>query len=225
MTNEFICAPIHAPDGELIGVDLSLCAESEWQDERAAARGSYSQLSFTEKEGLLFRQLLVVEQHADFFLGNNLVCGINIDFHLARIITGSQVIQQILSQLPFIRLKLSEKFPNLHDGPENPLIRSLIALQYRLWLDDLGAGFGNLHALQSRIFEAVKLDRRFYLKNVGKAFFPVIINKISQYSERIIIEGVESKQQLETLRACHIWGVQGYYEPAMPLNCLTRGLG
>ncbi|SFM93718.1 EAL domain-containing protein [Izhakiella capsodis] len=225
MTNEFICVPIHTPCGGIIGVDLSLISSArELKDDRLAARDNYSQISFTEKERLLLRQLQAVEQQADFFLSENLVCGVNIDFHLAGIITSSPVIKETLRKLTFVRLKISEKFPNLDDGLDNPLIHSLIEQKNRLWLDDLGAGFCNLSALQSCLFEAVKFDRRFYLKHVGKPFFSVIINKVHQFSERIIIEGVENTQQLETLHANHIWGVQGYYGPSVRLDCLRRDL-
>lgn len=221
MNNEFNCVPIHTLGGELMGVDVSVRPEGGSLNDRLAAHHHYEQLSFVEKQDLLLNQLLVIEQYADFFRQHRLLCSLNIDFHLARAVVESSFIQQILSHLPFIRLKLSEEFPNLHDGLSNPLIRTLVERLNILWLDDLGAGYANLHALQSRVFEAVKLDRRFYLENVQKPFFPVLIANIRRYTNQVIIEGVESELQLEALRSSKIWGVQGYFESSLPLESLA----
>lgn len=221
MNNEFICVPIHTLGGELIGVDVSTRSESGSLSDRLAAHHRYEQLSFAEKQDLLLNQLLVIEQYSEVFRQHGLLCSLNIDFPLARAVTESSFIQQILSHLPFIRLKLSEEFPNLHDGLRNPLIRTLVERLNILWLDDLGAGYANLHALQSRVFEAVKLDRRFYHENVSKPFFPVLIANIRKYTNQVIIEGVENDVQLETLRNSKIWGVQGFFEGALPLESLA----
>ncbi|MCK8201749.1 EAL domain-containing protein, partial [Erwinia amylovora] len=109
-----------------------------------------------------------------------------IDFQQARAVVDSTFIQQLLSHLPFLRHKLSEDFPNLHDGMNNPLLRTLVEQLNILWLDDLGSGSDNLHALQSNMFEAVKLERQFYRVKVCKPWFSVLINHIRRYTNRVI---------------------------------------
>ncbi|MFK8257614.1 EAL domain-containing protein [Erwinia sp. AnSW2-5] len=173
----------------------------------------------------MLNQLLIIEEYADYFRQHGLLCSVAIDFQLARAVTESSFIQQILSQLPFVRLKLSEDFPNLHDGMNNPLLRTLIEQLNIIWLDDLGAGDANLNALQSNMFEAVKLDRQFYLENVDKPFFTVLINHIRQYTNRVIVEGVAGDGQLDTLRHSKIWGVQGYFSPELTLENLEYNDG
>ena len=209
MINDYICIPIHSLSGELIALDLAPVTEKK---DSAPAEA--------DPQTRLLNQLLMVEHCADQFRQHDLLCCLNIDFKLARVVTESTFIQQILSQLPFVRLKLSEDFPNLHDGPNNPLLRTLMEQLNILWLDDLGAGDANLHALQSKMFEVVKLDRQFYLNNVSKPFFSILMANIRQYTNRVVIEGVESAIQLEKLAASKIWGVQGYFTPTMALDVL-----
>lgn len=220
MKNDFFCTPVHTLTGELIAIDLS------YRPQPLAATGpSGAVLPPLLPQDRLLNQLLIIEEYADYFRQHGLLCSVAIDFQLARAVTESSFIQQILSQLPFVRLKLSEDFPNLHDGMNNPLLRTLIEQLNIIWLDDLGAGDANLNALQSNMFEAVKLDRQFYLENVDKPFFTVLINHIRQYTNRVIVEGVAGDGQLETLRNSKIWGVQGYFGPALTLGNLEHSGG
>ncbi|MGE9552239.1 EAL domain-containing protein [Erwinia amylovora] len=209
MINNYICVPIHTLTGELIALDLT-------QIEHQHAHGSCS--AEQEPETWLLNQLLTIEQYADYFRLHGLLCCLKINFQLARVLVESAFIQRILGHLPFVRLKLSEDFPNLHDGPNNPMLRALTDQLNILWLDDLGAGDANLNALQSKMFEAVKLDRQFYLDNVSKPFFSILIANIRQYTNRVIVEGVGGELQLEKLAASKIWAVQGYYLPEMAMS-------
>lgn len=208
MINDYICVPIHSLSGELIALDLT---DFVSQNTPKAAE---------EPETRLLNQLLTVEHYADYFQQHGLLCCLTLDFQLACVVTESAFIQQILSHLPFVRLKLSEDFPNLHDGLNNPLLRTLIEQLNILWLDDLGAGDANLNALQSKMFEVVKLDRQFYLDNVSKPFFSILIANIRQYTNRVVVEGVENAIQLEKLASSKIWGVQGYFAPTVALDAL-----
>jgi EAL domain-containing protein (putative c-di-GMP-specific phosphodiesterase class I) len=212
MKNDFFCIPVHTLSGELIAIDLSYRPQPVTQD----GAGLVPVLPHER----FLNQLLIIEESGDYFRQHGLLCSVAIDFQLARAVTESSFIQQILSQLPFVRLKLSEDFPNLHDGMNNPLLRTLIEQLNILWLDDLGAGDANLNALQSNMFEAVKLDRQFYLDNVDKPYFTVLINHIREYTNRVIVGGVAGDGQLERLRHSKIWGVQGYFSPSVTLQTL-----
>ncbi|MTD26180.1 EAL domain-containing protein [Erwinia sorbitola] len=218
MKNDFFCTPVHTLTGELIAIDLG------YRPQPVAVNGPPGAvLPPLLPQDRLLNQLLIIEEYADYFRQHGLMCSVAIDFQLARAVTESSFIQQILSHLPFVRLKLSEDFPNLHDGMANPLLRTLIEQLNILWLDDLGAGDANLNALQSNMFEAVKLDRQFYLENVNKPFFTVLINHIRQYTNRVIVEGVAGDGHLEALRSSKIWGVQGYFSPMLTLESLEQG--
>ncbi|MBV4366428.1 EAL domain-containing protein [Erwinia sp. BNK-24-b] len=207
MIDNYCYIPIHSLSGELIALELTVLPHQNAPTAQNA-------------ENRLLDQLLTVERYADYFQLHGLLCCLTIDFPLARAVTESPFIQRILGQLPFVRLKLSEDFPNLHDGPNNPLLRALIDQLNILWLDDLGAGDANLNALQSKMFEVVKLDRQFYLDNISKPFFNVLIAHIHRYTNRVLVAGVESEGQLEKLAASKVWGVQGYFAESMALDAL-----
>lgn len=219
MKNDFFCIPVHTLRGELVAVDFS------YRPLGASSPGvSLAGLPLISAQDRLLNQLLLIEQQADFFRQHHLLCSLAIDFQQARAVVESTFIQQILSHLPFIRLKLSEDFPNLHDGMNNPLLRTLVEQLNILWLDDLGSGSANLHALQSNMFEAVKLERQFYRENVCKPWFSVLINHIRRYTNRVIIEGVADDGQLQTLYNSSIWAVQGYFMPMMALDDLRHAI-
>ena len=118
MKNDFFCIPVHTLSGELIAIDLSYRPQPVTQ----AGAG----LVPVPPHERFLNQLLIIEESGDYFRQHGLLCSVAIDFQLARAVTESSFIQQILSQLPFVRLKLSEDFPNLHDGMNNPLLRTLI---------------------------------------------------------------------------------------------------
>jgi EAL domain-containing protein (putative c-di-GMP-specific phosphodiesterase class I) len=210
MIHNYNCVPIHTLNGDLIALDLT-------PGEADLARETLPSTK-QDPEAHLLDQLLTIEHYADYFQQHGLLCCLTINFQLAKAVSQSAFIQQILSHLPFVRLKLSEDFPNLHDGLNNPLLRTLIEQLNILWLDDLGAGDANLNALQSRMFEAVKLDRQFFLDNVPKPWFSILIANIRQYTNRVIVEGVESEMQLKKLVDSKIWGVQGYFLPVLALK-------
>ncbi|CCG87102.1 EAL domain-containing protein [Erwinia piriflorinigrans] len=219
MKNEFLCIPLHTLCGELIAIDLC------YRPQNKPGHGNpLAPQPFMPAQVRLLNQLLIVEHHADIFLQHGLLCSLAIDFQQAQAVIESSLIQQMLSHLPFVRLRLSEQFPNLHDGMNNPLLRTLVERLNVLWLNDLGAGHANLHALQSNMFEAIKLDRQFYQINVRKPWFNILIDRIRQYSSRIIIEGMIDNAQLQVLRDSHIWAVQGYFMPMLTLDNLLRHL-
>lgn len=204
-----IAEPITCINGKLIGVELLTridtggITESEFDMEYFIAR-----LTEDSKRSLLLSQLDEVLATAPFFIEYRLVCSINIDFDMARIILKDTEVSTLLGALPFIRLEISERFPNLSDGIKNPLLKEL-SQRYPLWLDALGAGHANMEAVQTGMFQCVKVDKKFYWNNCNSLMWPIIIRNINQYCDQIIIEGVENQHQLSSLGE-GITGIQGY---------------
>ncbi|WP_421670325.1 EAL domain-containing protein [Rahnella sp. EDr1-12] len=212
-----IAEPITSTKGKLLGVELLTridtggITESEFDMEYFIAR-----LTEDSKRSLLLSQLEEVQAKAQFFIEYRLLCSINIDFDMAQIILKDTEVSTLLGALPFVRLEISERFPNLSDGMKNPLLKEL-SQRYPLWLDDLGAGNANLEALQSGVFECVKVDKRFYWNNCNSLMWPIIIKNISQYCDQIIIEGVENQHQLSKISQ-GITGIQGYIYKSVPFS-------
>ncbi len=214
---EIMCDVLHTPEGRIVALDLHYDEPHNCLFQRVV-RLQLESLTTTQREERLIHQLLSLESMAGLLRERQWLCTITLDFTLAQMVTESTFIRQILHQLPFLRLSLSEAFPNLHDGMDNPLIRALCEQLNILWLNDLGAGYANLHAVQSQLFEAVRLDRRFYAENVHKSVFIMLLRQIMQMTSRLIIEGVENETQREMLAQQGVWALQNYRYAPVPLR-------
>ena len=81
-------------------------------------------------------------------------------------------------------------------------------------LDDFGTGFASLAYLNDFPFTKIKIDRKF-TQNLGKSTrTPAIIRGIAQITRELSIErvaeGIETEEQLESMKQFGINAVQGY---------------
>ncbi|KCZ48707.1 putative bifunctional diguanylate cyclase/phosphodiesterase [Hyphomonas pacifica] len=88
-------------------------------------------------------------------------------------------------------------------------------LGVKIALDDFGTGYSSLRYLQEIEFDVVKIDRSFVrsIEENGKSFG--LVRTIQQLCRSLsvtcIVEGVESREQLEYARSAGCVFVQGYY--------------
>ncbi|WP_379063301.1 putative bifunctional diguanylate cyclase/phosphodiesterase [Mesorhizobium sp. UC22_110] len=93
-------------------------------------------------------------------------------------------------------------------------ISDLKLLGIKVWLDDFGTGFAGLSWLRLIDFDTVKIDRSFLHDCVtprGRAMFRDIVGLLRNRGPKILVEGVESEEQLELLRKLDIDHAQGYH--------------
>lgn len=93
-------------------------------------------------------------------------------------------------------------------------ISDLKALGIKIWLDDFGTGFAGLSWLRLIDFDTVKIDRSFLHDSDtarGRSMLRDIIRLIRNRGHRILVEGVETEEQLELMRECRIDDVQGFH--------------
>ena len=160
-----------------------------------------------QKKKVLKEQLSLIDLKTAYFQNNNILCSINIDFDMAAILIQEEEFAELAKSKPFLRLEISEGFPNLSDGRSNRVLQAL-AEEYRLWLGDLGSGESSLRALQENLYDAVKIDNDFFKIYSKSGIWPVIIKNIMRYCKFIIIEGVDSKEQYHAIEK-DIRAVQG----------------
>ncbi|HCI6795738.1 TPA: EAL domain-containing protein [Klebsiella quasipneumoniae subsp. quasipneumoniae] len=170
------------------------------------------------KRELLIRQLQAIEVHASWFRDNRLYCTVNIDTMQARLCVFDREVIQLLDKLDYVRLEISENFVGLEQGINHPILKTLLNVGYRLFLDDLGSGRANVAALTTGCYEAVKIDRAFYRQEVQKPTFTLLIKNIMQYCPYVIVEGVEQRQELPILREAGITAIQGYLYRSVPFD-------
>lgn len=215
---EIMCDVLHTPAGRIVALDLHYDEPHSGAYRSVLGRLKLDSLSTAQREEMLIHQLLSLESMSALLHQRQWLCSITLDFALAQRVTESAFIRHALQHLPFLRLSLSEAFPNLHDGGDNPLIRTLSEQLNILWLSDLGAGYANLNAVQSHIFEAVRLDRRFFAENAHKSMFVVLLRQIMQMTSRLIVDGVENEAQRAMLEQQGVWALQNYLYAPLPLS-------
>ena len=95
------------------------------------------------------------------------------------------------------------------------VLARLKSIGVKVSIDDFGTGYSALGYLASFPVDAVKVDRSFVdkveLDPVKSAIVSAVVNLSKAIGITTVIEGVETKEQLEHLRAVGCTMVQGYY--------------
>lgn len=97
------------------------------------------QLDESQQLRLLQSQIGLLEQHRGFFEAHTVSAFIRIDEGMARTLLASELVMRKIKQLPFILLNITETFPQLKLGKNNPLLASLHA-EFNLAISHFGAG-------------------------------------------------------------------------------------
>ena len=94
-------------------------------------------------------------------------------------------------------------------------LASLRTLGIGLAIDDFGTGYSNLSYLPSLAFDLLKIDRSFvrYLETQPEteAMIRTMITLAKSMGMRVIVEGVETDEQLRLVRECGADEVQGFH--------------
>lgn len=114
-----------------------------------------------------------------------------------------------------IELEITEA--SVLDGGDE-VTKAMHALQQMgiaLLVDDFGTGYSSLAQLQRLEFDVLKVDRAFTRElnrsNEGRVLFTAIITMAHALGMRVVAEGVESREQLQTLRTLQCDEAQGFY--------------
>ena len=217
ITTNFIAEPIMSTEGKLLGCELL----TRFHSEDLPVLNSKYYIMAMDAEGkreLLIRQLQAIEVRASWFRDNRLYCTVNIDTMQARLCVFDREVIQLLDKLDYVRLEISENFEGLEQGINHPILKTLLNVGYRVFLDDLGSGRANVAALTTGCYEAVKIDRAFYRQEIQKPTFSVLMKNIMQYCPYVIVEGVEQQKELSVLRDSGVTAVQGYLYRSVPFD-------
>lgn len=103
------------------------------------------------------------------------------------------------------------------------VVNQLKELGLSLAMDDFGSGYSSLNILRDIPFDILKIDREFVSESVASKSSIIIMQKIIEMAQgmnlRVICEGVETKEQVDTLRELGCTVVQGYYyDKPIPLQ-------
>ena len=105
------------------------------------------------------------------------------------------------------------------------VVSQLREMGFQIEMDDFGTGYSSLSMISSLPIDALKLDMQFIrdaFRSGGDTRMLELIIDIADYLQvPVIAEGVETKEQYETLRSMGCDIIQGYYfsKPVRPEEC------
>jgi diguanylate cyclase (GGDEF)-like protein len=95
------------------------------------------------------------------------------------------------------------------------ILNQIRALGVGVSLDDFGTGYSSLSYLKSLPINQLKIDRSFVLdiarSNRDQAIVTAIVAMAEHLWIDVIVEGIETKEQLLAIESCRCQAIQGYY--------------
>lgn len=94
-------------------------------------------------------------------------------------------------------------------------IKELRELGFKIAMDDFGSGYSSLNMLKEVPLDIIKMDLKFLDGGEdvekGRYILHTLINLAQNMQLKVVVEGVETKEQVEFLRDIGSYYVQGYY--------------
>ncbi len=224
LSKKFILEPVMSQSGVCIGFELL----TRYTSEAGKPRNPFmviENMPHSEKRKLLYEQLAALSPIVTLLEQRGLFISINIDSDMVGMLEEEARLGWLLSIASVLRLEVSENIDFLQEHDVRATLQQLKARGLCFFLDDLGTGFSNLEALYTGLFDAVKIDKRFFWEQKDKSIFPVLMTIIQRYCPQIIVEGVENKADLAALEHIPLYGLQGYYFSALEIDELPQYLG
>lgn len=95
------------------------------------------------------------------------------------------------------------------------IMNELKKMNITISIDDFGSGYSSLNILKDMSFDVLKLDREFVRESLNSKSSQWILQKIVEMAHGlgmfVVCEGVETKEQVETLKQIGCRYAQGYY--------------
>jgi len=114
-----------------------------------------------------------------------------------------------------LQIEVTESVMLGETGQTAETIARLREMGIGMAIDDFGTGYSNLSYLPSLAFDVLKIDRSFVCsletQPETEAMFRTLIALAHNFGMRVIVEGVETEQQLALIKALGANEVQGYF--------------
>jgi diguanylate cyclase (GGDEF)-like protein/PAS domain S-box-containing protein len=126
-----------------------------------------------------------------------------------------------------LELEITEAVLIRDDESALAMLHQLRAIGVRIALDDFGTGYSSLSYLQRFPFDKIKIDRSFVsdIAEPGGSSYIVqaVVNIAAARRMTTTVEGVETREQRETLRTLGCAEMQGYlFSPPKPVAEIKR---
>ncbi|WP_373748150.1 EAL domain-containing protein [Jeotgalibaca porci] len=113
-----------------------------------------------------------------------------------------------------IKIEITERTVMNSNAKNITIINDLLADGFKIALDDFGMGYSNFNFLFEFEITTLKLDKSLveHIKDKKRRLFIESILKLRDYKDfDVIAEGVETKEELDTLVGLGCRQIQGYY--------------
>lgn len=133
-----------------------------------------------------------------------------------------QIIEQIDADPTDLELELTESTMMGNPAQSARVLRSLKSMGITLSVDDFGTGYSSLAYLHRFPLDKIKIDRSFVSRVNRSRKDEMIIQATTGLAAnlglQVVAEGVETREQLQTLRGLGCNMMQGFlFSPALPL--------
>ncbi len=95
------------------------------------------------------------------------------------------------------------------------VVKKLQEQGFHFSMDDYGTGFSNMQSIFELSFDTIKIDKSILwgaeTSSTGKAILENSARMIRQIGKQIVVEGVETEEQIALLRIIGVDYLQGYY--------------
>lgn len=224
LNKQFVLEPVVSLSADFVGFEVLTRYTSEAGKTRNAIM-VIENMRYEEKRAFLLEQLNALSPVVRLLEQHQLFISINIDRDMIQLFQEDERLRQRVSASGAVRLEISENIDFLLDRAAKQTLQQLKENGVRFFLGDLGTGFANLEALYTGLFEAVKIEKRFFREQKDKAIFPILMKNIQRYCPLIIVVGVEKDEDRATLADMPVYGLQGYYYPALTIDELAQRIG
>ncbi len=113
-----------------------------------------------------------------------------------------------------LKLEITESFAVEDSRNTRDMLEELRNLGVRIYLDDFGTGYSSLGYLHQLPLDAIKIDRSFVMRMDSGATHLQLVHTVRELARNIgvaaVAEGVETLEQLATLRELECDSAQGY---------------
>lgn len=128
---------------------------------------------------------------------------------------ANQIVERFEIPKELIEIEITETISSIDRVSLRNIANQFVENGYRLSIDDFGTDYSNISILYSLNLNTLKLDRSIvndiYNNNRARMVVGDIVECCKRLGISCIAEGVETKEQMETLQTMHCNEMQGYY--------------
>ena len=199
---------------------------ARWDSPTLGLVGPNRFIDKAEAAGLLSEIDIYIFKKAVQCLGDNIKRGrrvipISVNFSLYEFFSRNflDMVREtlVLNQVPatLVEIEITESTSQSNKFMSLSVIKKLKDMGIRVLMDDFGVGYSQISSLQEIPFDAIKIDKSFtdyILEDEKTRSIVKLLVELGHLNDmEVIIEGAETKEQINMLKKLKVDTVQGFY--------------